>query len=207
MHCRAFSSSDIDVFKHIFVLREYHCLDELSAPELIIDCGANAGFSTAYFLTRFPEAKVIAVEPDPGNFESLARNVAPCGARCETVEAGVWSKPCGLKFPEIPFGDGREWARSVREATADETPDVKAVDIGSLLQQSGGTRISLLKIDIEGSEETVFSGSHTAWLDRVDHLIIELHGEECTRLYLEAVTKAGFESRVVGGLMLSTRIR
>jgi FkbM family methyltransferase len=207
LQCRPFPSSGIDVFKHIFVLREYHCLDELSITGLIIDCGANAGFSTAYFLNRFPEATVIAVEPDPGNFELLTRNVAPYGDRCETVKAGVWSKPGGLKFPEVAFGDGREWARSVREVVPGETPDVEAVDIGSLLERSGRARISLLKIDIEGSEETVFSGSHAAWLDRVDHLIIELHGEDCTRLYLEAVGKAGFESRAMGGLTLSTKIR
>lgn len=202
--CRG-GSSDIDVFKHIYVIREYSCLDNLKEPSLIIDCGANGGFSTAYLLNRFPQAEVIAIEPDLGNFEILSRNIAPYAGRGKAVHAGVWSKCCGLVFPEEIFGDGREWARSVREVRSKETPDVEAVDIGSLLASSGHERISLLKIDIEGSEAAVFSGSHVEWIDRVDNLIIELHGDECTKLYLDAANAAGFKSRVVGGLMFSQR--
>ena len=72
--CRA-GSSDIDVFKHVYTLRGYKCLDNIADPRLIIDCGANAGFSTSYFLNRFPKAHVIAIEPDPANFKLLVRNI------------------------------------------------------------------------------------------------------------------------------------
>lgn len=202
--CRG-GSSDIDVFKHIYVIREYSCLDGLNNLGLVIDCGANGGFSTVYLLNRFPLAKVIAIEPDPGNFEILLENVSHYGDSCEAMQVGVWSKTCGLMFSEAIFGDGREWARSVREACAGETPAVSAVDIGSVLAQSEFDRISLLKIDIEGSESAVFSGSHLEWIDRVDNIIIELHGDECSEIYLTAANAAGFESRVVGGLMLSQR--
>lgn len=202
--CRG-GTSDIDVFKHIYVIREYACLDWLENPELIIDCGANAGFSTSYFLSRFPGAKVVAVEPDPGNFEALRNNTAWSGERCDAVQAGVWSKCCGLMFSEEPFGDGREWAVSVREAGPNESPAVKAVDVASLIERSGLERVSLLKIDIEGSEAAVFDGSHRQWIDQVDHIIIELHGDSCSKIYQHAVEEAGFESEVVGGLTLSRR--
>lgn len=202
--CRG-GTSDIDVFKHIYVICEYACLNALREPRLILDCGANGGFSTAYLLHRFPSARVVAVEPDPGNFALLLKNTAPFGERCKPVRAGVWSKSCGLVFAEEPFGDGREWARRVREAGPQEVPAVAAVDVATLLLESGCERIALLKIDIEGSEAAVFDGSHVAWLDRVDNVIIELHGEECTRLYHAAVDAAGFESRTVGGLTLSRR--
>lgn len=204
MFCRA-GTSDIDVFKHMFVVREYSVLEFLKDPALVIDCGANAGFSSAYLLNRFPTAKVISVEPDPGNFETLLRNTKSFGRRCDAINAGVWSKTCGLKFSEVPFGDGREWAVSVREAGDGETPDVPAVDIGSLIHRSGFERVSLLKVDIEGSEDAVFDGSHKAWIDRVDNIIIELHGEKSARNYLDAVDAAGFTSRIVGNLTLSTR--
>jgi FkbM family methyltransferase len=204
LYCRA-GTSDIDVFKHIFVVHEYSCLDLPGEPELIIDCGANAGYSSAYLLKRFPTAQVIAIEPDPGNYQSLVRNTRSFGERCVALQAGVWSKTCGLKFSEAPFGDGREWAVSVRETTDGEVPDVQSVDVGSLIEQAGNKRVSLLKVDIEGSEDAVFDGSHKQWIDRVDHIIIELHGEKSTRNYLDAVDAAGFTSKVVGGLTLSTR--
>src|SRR6476469_2925625 len=59
-------SSDGQVFHQIFVEREYRCIDHLTDVRTIIDAGANVGYSSAYFLTRWPRAKVIALEPDPG---------------------------------------------------------------------------------------------------------------------------------------------
>src|SRR4051812_12644684 len=67
-------TSDLMVFDQIFVERQYSCLDHLHDPKLIIDCGANVGYSSAYFLSRFPKCALIAVEPDPGNFSMLAIN-------------------------------------------------------------------------------------------------------------------------------------
>jgi FkbM family methyltransferase len=201
--CRA-RTTDIDVFKHIYVVGEYDCLETLQDPQLIIDCGANAGFSTSYFLNRFPDVAVIAIEPDPGNFGMLLRNTAPFGDRSQCHQAGIWDKSCGLILCDSPQGDGREWARTVREAGAGEIPDVKALGIRELLDLSGKPRISLLKIDIEGSELPLFSGDCSSWLPYVDHIIIELHGPECTRKYLETVGAAGFTSVVVGGLTWSS---
>jgi FkbM family methyltransferase len=203
LYCRA-KTTDIDVFKHIYVCGEYDCLETLQDPQLIIDCGANAGFSASYFLNRFPGAAVMAIEPDPGNFGMLLRNTAPFGDRCQCHQAGIWDKSCGLVLCDSPQGDGREWARTVREAGAGEIPDVKALGIRELLDLSGKPRISLLKIDIEGSELPLFSGDCSSWLPYVDHIIIELHGPECTRKYLETVGAAGFTSVVVGGLTWSS---
>lgn len=203
--CRA-GSTDIDVFKHIYVIGEYDCLESLLQPDLIIDCGANAGFSSSYFLNQFPTATVMAVEPDPGNFEMLKLNTDCLKNRCHCFQAGIWGESCGLVLCNSPQGDGREWARSVRKAMPAETPDVTAIGVRELLEQSGKPRISLLKIDIEGSELPLFSGDCSSWLPCVDHIIIELHGPECTRAYLNAVTAAGFTSTEVGGLTWSTRV-
>ena len=82
LHCRP-RTSDIDVFKQIFAQHEYSCLVDLSfdGSGLVIDCGANAGFSTSYLLSQFPQSTVLAVEPDPGNFAALRKNVLPYGER------------------------------------------------------------------------------------------------------------------------------
>ena len=49
-------SSDLAVFHQIFVSHEYRCLAGLTNPKLILDCGANVGYSAAYFLSRFQAA-------------------------------------------------------------------------------------------------------------------------------------------------------
>ena len=57
----------MSVFDQIFIHQEYSCLQELKEPSLVLDLGANVGFSAAYFLSFFPRACVVAVEPDAGN--------------------------------------------------------------------------------------------------------------------------------------------
>jgi FkbM family methyltransferase len=202
LRCRP-NTSAIDVFKHIYIRREYECLDDVSTDGLIVDCGANAGFSTTYFINRFPKARVIAVEPDPGNYDALLENLRPYAGRFTALKSAIWSKSVGLTF--APFGDGREWARSVREVQPGETPVVNAIDIATILKDSGAERISILKVDIEGAEAQVFAENYESWLDKVDNLVIELHGEACTAIYRRAVDYFGFQSVPCGGLTVSKR--
>lgn len=180
-------SSDLEVFRQIYLEREYACLNDARNVQLVIDCGANVGYSSAWFLSRFSGCRVIAVEPDAGNFAQLAANLAPYGNRARCVHSGVWSRPAGLKFSEVPYRDGREWSVQVREACADETPDMTAVDIRSLWAESGYPAISILKIDIEAAEQFVFAENYELWLGAVENLVIELHDDECRRVFFDAI--------------------
>ena len=191
LFCRP-GTSDLAVFAQIYCTREYRCLDDVRDARLVIDCGANVGYASTYFLTRFPDADVIAVEPDRANFDALRANVAPYGARCKTVNTGIWSHPTGLVMSDEPWGDGREWARTVRPARVGETPAMTATDISSLLEDSGHSRISVLKIDIEGAEAVVFGANYHQWLSRVDNLVIELHGNRERAIVLEAIASDSF---------------
>src|SRR5215217_6221305 len=144
-------TSDLDVFSQIFLHREYRGLDALTDVDAVIDCGANVGYASAYFLSQFPSSSVVAVEPDAGNFATLQKNLKPYGDRARVVNSGVWSEAVGLVMNEEGFRDGREWARQVRPARAGETPAMNAVSIQSLIELCGTERISILKIDIEGA--------------------------------------------------------
>jgi FkbM family methyltransferase len=184
-------TSDIDVFRQLFVHREYRCLDGVRDADLVIDCGANVGFASAYFLSRHPGATVIAVEPDEGNFRQLQRNLAPYSTQARALHTGIWSHPTGLVMSEEPHGDNREWAYTVREARNGEKPAMWATDIGTLLAESGHERISILKIDIEGAEKVVFDAP-CPWLGKVDNLVIELHGAPCEASFFKAIQGEGF---------------
>jgi hypothetical protein len=70
---------------------------------------------------------------------------------------------------------------------------VDAIDIDTLLHNSGFDRISILKVDIEGAEVEVFSKDCQKWIDKVDSIVIELHDDECRRVFHEAVAGANFE--------------
>ena len=184
--CRALAS-DRMVFRQIFIENEYASLDTAKEVSLIIDCGANVGYSSAYLLSKHPGARVIAVEPDEGNFVMLQKNLEPYGDRAVLIQGGVWSHKCGLVVCRGTYRDGREWSTQVRECGANEIPDVSAVDIGTLLEQSGAGRIDILKIDIEGSEQVLFSGDCEGWLNKVKHLAIELHDDYCRQAFLSSI--------------------
>ena len=180
-------TSDIAVFQQIFVELEYGCLDFLSAPDWIIDCGANVGYSSAYFLSRFPKARVIAIEPDAGNYQMLVQNTAFFGERITPINAGVWSHEARLRVRQAEVGAGKEWAFFVEEAAPGEPCDVEAVNLDSVLAQAGAAKIDLLKVDIEGAEKVVFADGAAAWLKTVAAVVIELHGPECERIVTEAL--------------------
>jgi FkbM family methyltransferase len=199
-------TSDLFMFKQIFAEREYSCLDGLTIAGLIVDCGANVGYSSAYFLSRFPEARVVAIEPDPGNFEILKRNLAPFGDRVTWKQTGIWSHPCGL----VLTGDFRafqECSRQVREAGPGETPQFHATDIATVLAETGAERISILKIDIERSEKELFARNYDDWLSRTDHLLIELHDRESRAVFEAAIAKYSFHVIEYGELTVCVRRR
>lgn len=206
LHCRP-ASSDMCVFRQIFIEREYACLDDVRGAGLIIDCGANVGYSSAYFLTHFPGSEVIAIEPDPDNYAVLERNLEPYNG-VTLRQSAVWSHQTRLTLSEHMHGDGREWSRQVRECRSESEMGFVSVDIKSLLEGAGFRRIFILKVDIEGAEAVVFADC-SSWIDRVDNIVIELHEDSCfgevSEIFSRAVSGRGFHVTRHGDLTVCKR--
>jgi len=133
---------------------------------LIVDCGANIGASALYFAEQFALARVLAVEPQPGNFLVLSRNCAG-NPRIVPLQAAVASED--KRGTLLDPGKGN-WGFRVSERSGG---DVEMVSLNSLLARTGGAPF-IVKIDIEGFEAELFS-RNLEWLDRFYVLIIELH--------------------------------
>jgi FkbM family methyltransferase len=200
-----YASSDLDVFEQIFVQQTYRCLLDVSKPKLILDCGANVGYSAVYFLNNFPAAHVVAIEPDSGNYSMCQKNLSAYGERVTLLRAGIWTHDAPLIVCRGQYRDGREWAVQVRECQKEETPDVNGRDIGTVLRQTAFRAIDILKIDIEGAERTVFAGSRT-WLDQVRNIAIELHDPMCEKVFFTALTGYRYDLSRSGELTLCKNI-
>jgi FkbM family methyltransferase len=187
----------------VFIEREYDPV-QVSSPRLILDLGANIGVSAAYFLSRFPTATVIAVEPDANNFEQCKRNLQPYGDRAVLLQGAVWSHKCYLKIHSYPAGGGKEWAVTVTESPLPEAATIEAFDVPAVcaLVDFPGP-IDLLKVDIEGSEKAVFA-EPGAWLWRVRNICIELHGPDCDEVFLKALKPWRCEVSRSGELTICT---
>ena len=172
---------------------------------LIVDAGANIGISALYFSLVFEDAVVVAIEPEPGNFELLQKNVAGRDVHC--VQAALASSD-GVARVFDP-GEGAWGYRAERDAAG----DVPCISLDTVYQQFGRADLFpfLVKIDIEGGEEDVFGGN-TAWLADTPLLIIELHdwllpGRGTSRGFLRAVAEAERDFVSLGENILSIRHR
>lgn len=179
---RTGGSSDLDVFGQLIFRDELAFLNDLSDVQTMIDLGANIGLSSALVLSRFPRARVVAVEPDPENFRMMEQNLTLYGRdRVRLLQGAVWSKS-GQVALDNTFGDKREWAVAVKAGNG-----VRAYSLDEILSGEPSRPIDLLKIDIEGSEKELFSGD-TSWLSRIRNLCIELHGAACEKAFRSGTT-------------------
>jgi FkbM family methyltransferase len=195
------------VFEQIFVKKEYSPLDDIKSPKVIVDCGAYVGYSTAYFLNKFSDVHVIAVEADRDNFLLNQKNLSHYGNRVTLLHSAIWHRNGGLMVVRGKYRDGQEWATQVRECVEGETADVSATDLLSLMDNAGLSEVDLLKIDIEGAERVIFSHGCEQWLDRVRNIAIELHDEECRTNFFNRLKPYSYDLSRSGELTICRNLR
>lgn len=203
------ATSDYEVVRQVFLEKEYAPLDHLADVETVLDLGANVGYASAWFLSHFPRAQVLAVEPDPENFAQLTRNLRAYGARARRVRAGAWSHRCGLRIARAPYRDGRAWARQVEPCGPGEAPEFPGLDVPALLDLAGWRRVSVLKVDIEGAEVVLFGEGADRWLGAVDAFAVELHDDSAfgsgSTAFARAIEGRGFVLSTSGELTIGRR--
>jgi FkbM family methyltransferase len=166
-----------------------HCEYALRRPpHLIIDGGANVGYVSVFLAQAYPDAKIVAVEPDLSNLALLRENCAPY-PNIEVIPGAMWPERTEL-FIENP--DELSWGLRVSEAQSSTDRLFPSVTVGDILARSGEDRIDLLKLDIEGSEERLFSRGYEGWIGRVGKLIVETHGPRSREAVLAATESRGF---------------
>jgi FkbM family methyltransferase len=207
INMRTRGSSDSEVFGQVFVNKQYE-LTFLPQPRVILDLGANVGYSSAFFLSKYPEAIVLAVEPDPSNYAICCRNLKPFGRRATVICGAVWPEHTKLVLDRGSGGDGREWATRVRQAKQPHTEGivVDAYDISSLMELCSFDTVDLMKIDVERSELELFS-RNTSWLRRVRNLCVELHGRDCEAAFFRALSAYSYDLSRSGEIMVCRNVQ
>ena len=189
------NSSDLDTLLQIFHQAEYDVV-EPDDPRWIIDAGANVGYAAVYFAQRFPNAKILALEPALENFAQLEKHAARYPS-IVPIQAALWVEDGTIELRDP--GEGA-WGFRVGAGNAGEVVDrTPAVSVASLLEQFTIPRVDLLKVDIEGSEVEVFAAA-SDWIDRVDMIVAELHDKYrtgCARAFYGAT--GGFSTELRSG--------
>lgn len=169
--------SDIRVFKQIFVDNEYDSLNLPETANTIVDLGANIGLSALFFLKKYPNAHIIAVEPDTVNFEFMKKNLEDYSNHVALLQAAIW--PSDGEVSLVEHDESNEglgaWGYRTETLTEGAEASVSAISIPTLMNQFSMDFIDILKVDIEGAEYELFEKDYESWLDKVGLIIIETH--------------------------------
>jgi FkbM family methyltransferase len=205
------SDSDLFVLSQIFGWEEYRfeawrlsMLREVAANwestgirPVIIDAGANVGYSALYFASLFPGVWVLAVEPDPTSFHILARH-AQVNEQIKPIHAALWSHDRGLT---LKTSNNSSWAAQVTEGAG--TPSQR---IDHLLASIPNSRPLIIKLDIEGAEREVVASCPQVFA-AARCIVVEPHdvmnpGAACLSPLYRVASKRKFDTVVNGENLL-----
>jgi FkbM family methyltransferase len=178
-------TSDISVLGEVLLAGSYipaaAALDDATAT--IVDLGANTGLVARWLLERFPNARIVSVEPEPGNLAVLRHNLTPYDSRAVVVGACVGARERRVAL-ETTHG---EFAFEMKEVTgAAEAGDADVVTMSTVLDALGSRCVDFLKCDIEGAERELFS-SCGEWAPLVRVMSVECHGAFTARDLINAL--------------------
>jgi len=194
------------LFREIFIKRVYAFVCDARAPR-IIDAGANIGLATVFFKSLYPDAEIVAFEPEPATFELLKQNVLENSLTSVTlVNAALGERDEPVAFyvrNDVAAGDiGASTRRGLRYVH--HSPDqitsttVRSVRLSSYLDQN--RPIDFLKLDIEGSEGAVI-GDIASKLVGIEAIAIEYHRDADRNPFnpiVSALSAAGHRHEVEG---------
>ncbi len=141
------------------------CINAGKTP-LIIDAGANVGFSSVFFARTYPEARILAIEPDKANAMLCSANTEHC-SNVQVFEGAIGA---GAGYVSVERREGDAWGTRTFLA---ET-GVPILMINTLLERNPDSELLIVKIDIEGFEKDLFS-HNIEWLEKTKVVIVEIH--------------------------------
>lgn len=168
-------TSDIPTYRQVFIDQEYDISLE-APPSTIVDAGANIGLSSIYFASKYPNAIIIALEPEDRNFSILEENVSQY-PNITPLKKALWSSCGEISLVDPGLGHWGFMTQNKDEAVAEHSTlhdTVASLTVDRIIKDHNIGKIDILKVDIEGAEAEVFSDT-SLWLDKVGTIIIELH--------------------------------
>lgn len=191
------NSSDFPVFREIFFELEYDFKFPNDA-KVIIDAGANTGMAAVYFTNRFPNAKILSLEPDDENYRMLIKNTEDL-KNVVAIKRALWPNNIFLSISDASK-DGTAGIQVGEKKDASKS-EVLGINIESLLVEYDIKYIDIFKLDIEGAEYEIFINECSTWLSRTKIIIIETHDRfknYCTKALFDALRDFNYSVKMSG---------
>ena len=194
------------IFDEIFIKRDYEprLVMERRDVKNIIDVGANIGLFSLRAKQIWPDARILAFEPDPTNFARLERLVALNRLADVAVFNEGLSDQCGsfeLFLSPRNIGGHSMYRTSERSVSITTRTFAEALDL-----LGADSTCDLLKIDCEGCERAIVASLTADVAARIRCIVIEperdLHdvGE-----MIHTLKRHGFAVQDDSHLLIATR--
>ena len=186
--------------KEIFKDEIYHLdIDKDKTNELnIIDVGAYIGLSIIYFTSRYPNAHIIAFEPNPNIFPLLEENVEYNNIKnvqLHNIAIGENTGDRELYIESSGFA-AFSTASFIKDAWNGKQKSRPIIVKTEPLSKSINKKVNILKIDTEGTEYEIIkeldvSGSFS----KIENLLVEYHPSKNSKLQnlVKILRKNGYD--------------
>jgi FkbM family methyltransferase len=188
--------SDYLVFNQIFKDHEYKGIlkalilnEAFNKLPVIIDAGANVGYTTLYLSYFLNSCKIYGIEPSITNYNVYKFNIQFLKKpdNVKIYNRALSDKEDASFVIENDFRDKKDWAVTTKE---DDLGNVKGITIQQIIDENALHYISLLKIDIEGAERFIFKIKNDLSFLKITHIIaIEIHDEFNVRDIIYSILK------------------
>jgi FkbM family methyltransferase len=162
----------------VFEQKDYPYVPFLAGESgAVLDIGANVGATALLFRLQYPLCPVFAFEPAPSTFAYLAENVGALD-RTQALNVGLFDRDAATRLYTGDVSITNSMGGSA--LNGDRYEDVRVWRASRALDELGVDRITLIKMDTEGSEVPILRDIEDR-LDRVSALFIEYHSERDRR--------------------------
>lgn len=167
-------------------------LEGLPAAPVVLDIGGHIGCFSLGLAEASKTARIHTYEASPSTASWLQKNVESnsLADRVTVHHSAVSSEPGMLEFADNAGGSSLNGLTAPEGSTT--LVKVPAVTFDDAVAEAGG-HVDLVKIDVEGAEYGIFSGTTTASWEGVQRVVMEYHdvpGHDLTEL-LEVLFAAG----------------
>jgi FkbM family methyltransferase len=187
-------TTDVSLCREILIDAQYDC--ELSIPpRIIIDAGANVGLAAINYANRYPNSKIVAIEPEQSNYEMLRKNVEHY-PNVVSIHAALWKEERELEIFDQGANTTFRTLES-RQSASIHRRSTRGVTLDKLMADLGIDYVDLLKVDVEGSEREIFAHSRQ-WIGKVGVIAVEIHDwiqSGCSESVLSATRDFGLTWR------------
>lgn len=146
----------------------------ISNDEILLDVGGFNGDSIRDFLKvcNGEYKKIISLEPFPETYVTLLQTIRELGisGKCKAIQIGAWHEKASLSFNNTEMG-----IDSKILSGANKTIEVDTID--SILENLN-SEVSLIKMDINGSEYNALKGACETIKTNKPQIAVKMHVKE-----------------------------